>query len=68
MCNKFLQSIENYSVKSEKNNTAEYISNPKNNLKEAITKAEETGILRLEITFQLHKLRVELTRDLNSKN
>ena len=53
--NKFVQSLESPSVRDlVGSHLGDYISNPKDKLKEAIMLAKDTGILRLEITFYRH--------------
>ena len=53
--NKFIQSLESPSVRGQVgSHLGDYISNPNLDLKQAIKKAKDTGILRLEITFYRH--------------
>ena len=62
--NKFVQSLESPSVKDlVGSHIGDYISNPNDNLKNAIIRAKDTGILRLEITFYRHNTRGILTKD-----
>ena len=62
--NKFIQSLESPSVRElVGSHIGNYISNPNDNLKKAILKAKDTGILRLEITFYRHNTREILTKD-----
>ena len=62
--NKFVQSLESPSVRElVGSHIGDYISNPNDNLKKAILKAKDTGILRLEITFYRHNTREILTKD-----
>ena len=62
--NKFVQSLESPSVKDlVGSHIGDYISNPNKNLKNAIIKAKDTGLLRLEITFYRHTTNQPLTKD-----
>ena len=62
--NKFVQSLESPSVKDlVGSHIGDYISNPNDNLKNAIIRAKDTGILRLEITFYRNNTREILTKD-----
>ena len=62
--NIFVQSLESPSVKDlVGSHIGEYISNPNENLKNAIIKAKDTGLLRLEITFYRHTNNQPLTKD-----
>lgn len=52
--NKFVQSLESPSVRGKVgNHYADWIDNPEDILKESISKATDTGLLRLEITFYI---------------
>ena len=62
--NKFIQSLESPSVRDlVGRHIGDYISNPNNNLKSAISGAKETGLLRLEITFYRHTTNKLLSKD-----
>ena len=62
--NKFVQSLESPSVKDlVGSHIGDYISNPNENLQNAIIKAKDTGLLRLEITFYRHTNNQPLTKD-----
>ena len=62
--NKFVQSLESPSVRDlVGSHLGDYISNPKDKLKEAIMSAKDTGILRLEITFYRHSTKEKLTKE-----
>ena len=61
---KFVQSLESPSVRDlVGSHLGDYISNPNDKLKEAITLAQDTGILRLEITFYRHSTNEEITKN-----
>ena len=61
---KFVQSLESPSVKDlVGSHIGDYISNPNKNPKNAIIKAKDTGLLRLEITFYRHTTNQPLTKD-----
>ena len=62
--NKFVQSLESPSVKDlVGSHIGDYISNLNNNLKKAIVDANDTGRLRLEITFYRHSTKEKLTKN-----
>ena len=62
--NKFVQSLESPSVRElVGSHLGDYISNPNENLKNAILKAKDTGILRLEITFYTHETLTPISKD-----
>ena len=62
--NKFVQILESPSVRDlVGNHLGDYISLPNDKLKEAITLAQDTGIIRLEITFYRHSNDDKLTKN-----
>ena len=62
--NKFIQSLESPSVRDlVGSHIGDYISNPNINLKNAIEKAKDTGLLRLEITFYRYNTDKPITKE-----
>ena len=67
--NNFITSLESASVRDlVGSHFGDFISNPKNNLKNAILRAQETSVLGLEINFYRHTTNEPLTKDLNLKD